>query len=164
MLPAPLSRRFPAASQHLGLLPAGIPSMESLSPLRAPAAPLCPPELGIRSGNEAQAEVRGFLKAAVVNPGFPSRENPSRLRALAGFCPFLAVFKAAALGSRFPLEFPLRSGVLGLDGSGECSQPRGGSKVHVIVDRQFLPLDGGEQGWGEDNAAVGGRQKLGGSS
>lgn len=57
VLPAPPSRPFPAASQHLGLLRAGIPSMESLSPLRAPAAPLCPRELGIRSGNEAQAEL-----------------------------------------------------------------------------------------------------------
>lgn len=105
VLPAPPSRPFPAASQHLGLLRAGIPSMESLSPLRAPAAPLCPRELGIRSGNEAQAEVRGFLKAAVVNSGFPSRENPSTLRALAEFCPFLAVFKAEAPGAVSPWNF-----------------------------------------------------------
>lgn len=40
----------------------------------------------------------------------------------------------------------------GVPGPGE------GHKDHLIIDRQPLPLRGGEQGWGKDNAAVGGRQ------
>lgn len=53
----PHSRPFPAGSCRDSL------PWKSRSPLRAPAAPLCPRELRIRAGNEAQAELRAFLKA-----------------------------------------------------------------------------------------------------
>ncbi|KAM4885968.1 LOW QUALITY PROTEIN: microfibrillar-associated protein 2 [Sylvia borin] len=59
--------------------------MESLNPLRAPAAPLCPGELGIRSGNEAQAEAareeEGAGSGVALGPsGSPVLERKRRPR------------------------------------------------------------------------------------
>lgn len=118
MLPAPPSRDFPAASRTPGWLLQGFASMESLIPLRAPAAPLCPGELGIRSGNEAQAEVKRFpegpAKAAVVNPGSPSLEKPSTPRTLAEILPILGTFQSRSTRELLPLGISVRSGVFWL--------------------------------------------------
>lgn len=130
--------------------------VESLNPCERRRRLSALRELGIRSGNEAQAEVRGFLRSQprleLLNQPSLSLKNPQLAHNPRRFLQFLK-----ARGTRLHLGVAFCWAgfrrVFPASGGGFC-------KARLIINRQLQPFAGGRKGWGRGRGWTSGQAEV----